>query len=271
MSNTPSVSVLVLVIWYMLTLVICSLNNKVNLIPYPVPVTPSTALDLLRPYSIILDCTDRPLTRYLLSDAAVRLDVPLVSGAAISSAGQWAVYGGKTKSGKRRACYRCIWPSILPGSVGTCEEQGVWGVVTGMIGVGMAGEAIKLIVGKEGELGYSVRQDNKLIAISADPEPLLHLHHLGSNPLIRTIRIKPPSAKCITCGPDATITDDLDVFGYESFCAGGAETNDETGLVTGQSGHRISVQVSVAYKDLDLANWYTTRNLMTCCSLTSPK
>ncbi|OWZ78520.1 adenylyltransferase and sulfurtransferase [Cryptococcus neoformans Bt85] len=201
-----------------------ALNNKVNLIPHPVPVTPSTALDLLRPYSIILDCTDRPLTRYLLSDAAVRLDVPLVSGAAISSAGQWAVYGGKTKSGKRRACYRCIWPSILPGSVGTCEEQGVWGVVTGMIGVGMAGEAIKLIVGKE------------------DPEPLLHLHHLGSNPLIRTIRIKPPSAKCITCGPDATITDDLDVFGYESFCAGGAETNDETGLVTGQSGHRISVQ-----------------------------
>lgn len=77
MSNTPSVSVLVLVIWYMLTLVICSLNNKVNLIPHPVPVTPSTALDLLRPYSIILDCTDRPLTRYLLSDAAVRLDVPL--------------------------------------------------------------------------------------------------------------------------------------------------------------------------------------------------
>ncbi|TYJ54304.1 hypothetical protein B9479_005063 [Cryptococcus floricola] len=210
-----------------------ALNTKINLIPNPVPITPSTALDLLRPYTILLDCTDRPLTRYLLSDAAIRLDIPLVSGAAISSAGQWAVYGGMRKNGARRACYRCIWPSVLAGSGGNgrCEELGVWPVVTGMIGVGMAGEAIKLILAKE------------------DPEPLLHLHHLGSNPLIRSIRMKGPSPKCIACGPDATITDDLEAFGYDEFCSGGdtsPETTDETGLVDGHAGMRLGV------KELDL-------------------
>ncbi|OCF59031.1 adenylyltransferase and sulfurtransferase [Kwoniella mangroviensis CBS 10435] len=204
-----------------------SVNNpSVNLIPHPVPITPSTAISLLQPYSILVDCTDRPLTRYLLSDASVRLGITLVSGAAISSAGQWAVYGGSTKEGKRRACYRCIWPSVLPGSGGKCEEEGVWGVVTGLVGTGMAGEVIKLIIGKE------------------DQEPLLHLHHLCSNPLIRTIRMKGPSPKCIACGPSATITDDLDVYGYESFCAGamGPEVDEETGLVEGREGERINVK-----------------------------
>ncbi|WWD07897.1 hypothetical protein V865_006004 [Kwoniella europaea PYCC6329] len=201
-------------------------NPSVNLIPHPVPITPSTAISLLQPYSILVDCTDRPLTRYLLSDASVRLGMTLVSGAAISSAGQWAVYGGSTRAGKRRACYRCIWPSVLPGSGGKCEEEGVWGVVTGLVGTGMAGEVIKLITGKE------------------DQEPLLHLHHLCSNPLIRTIRMKGPSPKCIACGPSATITDDLDVYGYESFCAGamGPEVDEETGLVEGREGERINVK-----------------------------
>ncbi|WVQ84093.1 hypothetical protein IAT38_006238 [Cryptococcus sp. DSM 104549] len=203
-----------------------ALNPDIQLVPNPVPITPATALTLLRPYSLILDCTDRPLTRYLLSDASVRLCVPLVSGAAISSAGQWAIYGGTTKEGKQRACYRCIWPSVLPGSGGNgrCEEHGVWGVVTGIVGVGMAGEAIKLLIGME------------------DPEPLLHLHHLGSNPLVRTIRMRPRFAKCIACGPDATITDDLDVFGYEAFCAGGPEVSEETGLRIGKEGDRLSAQ-----------------------------
>ncbi|ODN75423.1 hypothetical protein, variant [Cryptococcus amylolentus CBS 6039] len=229
-----------------------ALNTKINLIPNPVPITPSTALDLLRPYTILLDCTDRPLTRYLLSDAAIRLDIPLVSGAAISSAGQWAVYGGMRKNGAKRACYRCIWPSVLAGSGGNgrCEELGVWPVVTGMIGVGMAGEAIKLILAKE------------------DPEPLLHLHHLGSNPLIRSIRMKGPSPKCIACGPDATITDDLEAFGYDAFCSGGdtsPETTDETGLVDGHAGMRLSVKVcAVGTRVCDCS--MPPRSWISCCN-----
>ncbi|KAI9635364.1 putative activating enzyme URM1 [Dioszegia hungarica] len=197
-----------------------ALNPFITPHPHSEPITPNNALALLRAAEIIVDCTDRPLTRYLLSDASVRLGVPLVSGAAISSAGQWAVYDDK---GKRRACYRCIWPQIIPGSSGRCEDVGVWGVVTGMAGTGMAGEVIKLILGNE------------------DQQPLLHLLHLGQNPLIRTIRLKPPSPKCIACGPNATITDDLDAVGYEAFC-GGVEVDEETGMEVGDGEGRISVQ-----------------------------
>jgi adenylyltransferase/sulfurtransferase len=110
-----------------------------------------------------VDCTDLPHTRYLLSDASVRLGVPLVSGAAIGRSGQWAVYGGErrtrnntrasagTTGNAKRACYRCLWPSHVQGlGSGRCEDEGVWGPVVGMVGVGMAGEVLKLLTGNEG-------------------------------------------------------------------------------------------------------------------------
>jgi adenylyltransferase/sulfurtransferase len=76
----------------------------------------------------------------------------------------------------------------------------------------------------------------------ADEQPLLHLLHLNQNPLIRTIRLKPPSPKCVACGPNATITDDLDAVGYETFC-GGAEVDEDSGLNPGPAGERISPEV----------------------------
>lgn len=108
-----------------------------------------------------------------MSDAAVRLGVVLVSGAAISMSGQWSVYGGYHRAGiprprtersdddvavpvegKRRPCYRCIWPNPLPSAgegAGTCEEEGVFGPVVGVVGVQMAAEAIKVILGLDGK------------------------------------------------------------------------------------------------------------------------
>lgn len=128
-------------------------------------ISPANAIEKLRGHSIALDCTDRPQTRYLISDASVKLDIPLVSGAAIGHSGQWAVYGGRRRKRssdhtiynlERRGCYRCIWPKpvVLQNKVGagTCEEEGVWGPVTGIVGAQMAAEAIKTIVGMHGEL-----------------------------------------------------------------------------------------------------------------------
>ena len=107
---------------------------------------------MLSGHSIVVDCTDRPLTRYLLSDASVLLDIPLVSGAAISASGQWAVYGGTTRKGKRRACYRCMWPAVVGDGGGKCSEVGVWGPMTGLVGSGMAAEVLRLIIENEGQL-----------------------------------------------------------------------------------------------------------------------
>lgn len=133
------------------------LNPHVKTIPHTEAITPSTALSQLAGHDLLIDCTDRPLTRYLLSDVSVALDIPLVSGAAISTAGQWAVYGGTIGAasrdkgkGKRRACYRCMWPRLVEGSSGRCEEVGVWGMVTGIVGTGMASEVIKVLSGQDG-------------------------------------------------------------------------------------------------------------------------
>lgn len=179
------------------------------------------------------------MTRYLLSDASVALSVPLISGAAISSAGQWAVYGGTTPKGKRRACYRCLWPKMVEaGGNDRCEELGVYGVITGMIGTGMASEVIKVLLGKDGELALARDRGRLMI----DEEPLLHMMHLGGNPLIRTIRIRNPSPKCIACGPDATVK--VEEYDYATFCSAPADAGDQDGLSDGGVGERLSVQVS---------------------------
>jgi adenylyltransferase/sulfurtransferase len=75
-----------------------------------------------------------------------------------------------------------------------------------------------------------------------DDEALLHMLHLGGNPLIRTIRIRPPSVKCIACGPDASVK--VEEYDYATFCSGPAGVVDEDGLDSDAVGERISVQVS---------------------------
>jgi adenylyltransferase/sulfurtransferase len=68
--------------------------------------------------------------------------------------------------------------------------------------------------------------------------------HLGGNPLIRTIRIRPPSPECDACGPNATIK--VDTYDYDEFCDGPAGIADTEGATLGGPGERINVQVSSA-------------------------
>jgi adenylyltransferase/sulfurtransferase len=203
------------------------INPHVELIPLTEPLLPSTALEQLRNHDLVLDCTDRPTTRYLVSDAAVALRLPLVSGAAVGAAGQWAVYGGRRdeagspSGGERRPCYRCLWPRA--GASQRCDDAGVWGPVTGFVGSGMAASALKVLMGGE-ELG-------------------LHVLHLGGSPMVRTVRMRPASDKCLACGPNAGDTPLVETEDYDAFC-GTVVVDESTGLVDGQSGERIEVEVS---------------------------
>lgn len=134
------------------------LNSTVNVNPITTALSASNARELLAPYDLILDCTDNLPTRYLLSDTAVCLGKPLVSGAAQKFEGQLAVYnlplGGRldaTHMQERGPCFRCLFPKPpAPETVGSCEELGILGAVTGVIGNLQALEAIKLIVGLHG-------------------------------------------------------------------------------------------------------------------------
>jgi adenylyltransferase/sulfurtransferase len=103
----------------------------------------TNAIYALSGYSLVLDCTDNPSTRYLVSDASRALSIPLISGAAMRYDGQLCLYN----YGESGPCYRCLFPvPPKPETVGTCEDVGVLGVVTGIVGTLQAMEAIKLLI-----------------------------------------------------------------------------------------------------------------------------
>jgi len=128
------------------------INSRLRVDALTDALAPANARALLEPYDVILDCTDNPATRYLLSDTAVLLGKPLVSGAAQRFDGQLCTYN----LGPEGPCYRCLFPKppTSPEAAPTCEETGILGAVTGVIGSLQALEAIKLIVGLHGKSSF---------------------------------------------------------------------------------------------------------------------
>lgn len=127
------------------TRVLKRLNPDVNFIIYNQRLTNQNALEIIRGFDIIIDGSDNFPTRYMVNDACVLLQKPLVYGAVSQSEGQVAVFNG---GGERAAHYRHLFP--LPpadGEVLNCEEAGVLGVLPGIIGTMQANETIKLITG----------------------------------------------------------------------------------------------------------------------------
>jgi sulfur-carrier protein adenylyltransferase/sulfurtransferase len=121
------------------------LNPDVNFIVYNQRLTNQDALEIISGFDIVIDGSDNFPTRYMVNDACVLLQKPLVYGAVSQSEGQVAVFNG---GGERAAHYRHLFP--LPpadGEVLNCEEAGVLGVLPGIIGTMQANETIKLITG----------------------------------------------------------------------------------------------------------------------------
>lgn len=125
------------------------INSRLHVDAIADALTPANARALLESYDVILDCTDNPATRYLLSDTAILLGKPLVSGAAQRFDGQLCTYN----LGPEGPCYRCLFPRPPSSSEATpsCEETGILGAVTGVIGSLQALEAIRVIVGLHGK------------------------------------------------------------------------------------------------------------------------
>ena len=121
-----------------------NLNPDVEVVPIHEHLNSDTAMDLFRPYDIIVDGTDNFPTRYLANDAAHFLGKPLVHGSIFRFEGRLALFD----SAKGTGCYRCLFPEPPPpGLVPSCAEGGVLGVLPGIIGSLQANEVIKLIVG----------------------------------------------------------------------------------------------------------------------------
>src|SRR5579883_2254312 len=106
-------------------------------------LTKENVLDLIREYDVILDGTDNFPTRYLLNDASIIANKPVVHGSVFRFEGQVTVF--KPFDGP---CYRCLYPEPPPAALApSCAEAGVLGVLPGIIGMLQATETIKLLLG----------------------------------------------------------------------------------------------------------------------------
>jgi len=119
------------------------LNPDVKLVPINQRIDAHNADTLLRHSDVIIDGCDNFETRLIVSDAATRLRIPLVSAAVGQFDGQLAVYRGWEAD---QPCYRCLVGDDPARAEASCAEQGVLGALTGMIGSLAALEAIRLLV-----------------------------------------------------------------------------------------------------------------------------
>ena len=121
---------------------LAALNGDIRLVAHQVRVTAANVRDLISPYDLVLDGSDRLSTRYLINDTCVLLGRALVSAAIHRFEGQLMSYLPGAAP-----CYRCVFPDARDGMVANCAEAGVLGVLPGVLGTLQATEAIKLITG----------------------------------------------------------------------------------------------------------------------------
>jgi adenylyltransferase/sulfurtransferase len=123
------------------------LNSFIRIDAYPFQLTSSNALELLNGYDVVIDGSDNFPTRYLVNDACVLLNKPLVYGSVLEFEGQVAVFN-VFQNNHHSANYRDLYSAPPPHDVvPNCETAGVLGVLPGIIGIIQANEAIKLLTG----------------------------------------------------------------------------------------------------------------------------
>jgi adenylyltransferase/sulfurtransferase len=119
-------------------------NPHVHVEPITGRFTADNALDLARGWDVVVDGSDNFPTRYASNDACVALGIPNVYGSVWRFEGQVSVFAPHLGG----PCYRCLNPRAPePGTVPSCAEAGVLGVMPGLVGTLQALEAIKLITG----------------------------------------------------------------------------------------------------------------------------
>jgi adenylyltransferase and sulfurtransferase len=192
------------------------LNSNVRVTTHCTQLDSANAREILDRYDLILDCTDNVATRYLLNDACVLLNKPLVSGSALQLEGQLTVYncnGGP--------CYRCLFPKPPPPeAVTNCGDGGVLGAITGVIGTLQALEAIKIVTQQPGVLA------GRLLLFD------------GEQTSFRNVKLRTKRSDCDVCSTQPKVKELID---YEQFC-GAKATDKDPKLTLLDRSQRITVQ-----------------------------
>ncbi|POS78061.1 molybdenum cofactor synthesis protein 3 [Diaporthe helianthi] len=228
------------------------LNPLPEYIPHREHLTPQNAESIVGAYDLVLDCTDHPTSRYLISDACVLLRKPLVSASALRTDGQLIVLNcpptpqgvvvvspqppssaaGKPAAAAAAAastpalppCYRCVFPKPPPPeSVVSCGEGGILGPVVGVMGVLQALEAIKIVAA-----GFHLPAVTAAAAAAPTPPPPTLLLFSGSAvgaPSFRSVRMRARRKDCFACGEGSAARLSLETLrsgslDYVAFCGG---------------------------------------------------
>src|SRR3954466_415505 len=119
------------------------INPDVNVEKYPVRLGADNIMEIVEGYDVIVDGLDHFPTRYLLNDASVRLQIPVVSASILGFEGQLSVFHPY-----EGPCYRCLYPTPPPAELApSCGAAGVLGVLPGVMGLLQSVEVIKLVTG----------------------------------------------------------------------------------------------------------------------------
>ena len=121
-----------------------ALNPAVRVTAISHRLSPNELDEWIGKVDLVLDCTDNFETRFALNASCHRKHRPLVSGAAVRSEGQLAVFDFRNPGA---ACYCCLYPDTGSEEVANCSENGVLAPLVGVIGSLQALEAIKLLSG----------------------------------------------------------------------------------------------------------------------------
>jgi len=170
-----------------------SINPNVEVVIHNERISSENAMDIIRPYDIVVDGTDNFPTRYLTNDACVLLKKANVYGSIFRFEGQASVFAPHLGG----PCYRCLYPEPPPpGMVPSCAEGGVLGVLPGIVGCIQATEILKLALGKGSSLVGRLLLFNAL------------------DMKFRELKLRRDPA-CPICGDKPTIKELID---YEMFC-----------------------------------------------------
>ena len=176
-----------------------ALNPDVEVVKYQTRLDASNIMEIIAGWDIIVDGVDNFPTRYLLNDASVRLQIPVVSASILGFDGQLSIF--KPYDGP---CYRCLFPVPPPAELApSCGANGVLGVLPGTMGLLQATEVVKLIVGAgEPAIGRLLLYD----ALAAT---------------LTEVKVR-RDPECAVCSrpPDSIRDEEMGVFpDYEAFCA----------------------------------------------------
>ena len=186
---------------------LAEVNPLVQVVQHAVRLDAGNALELMSGYDLVVDGTDNFATRYLVNDACVLLGIPNVWGSVFRFDGQVSVFWGG-----QGPCYRCLFPEPPPaGSVPSCAEGGVLGVLCAAIGAAQSTEVVKLVTG------------------IGDPLVGRLLVHDALRATWRELAVRRDPG-CAVCGEAPTITRESGLADYEAFCGLPPTTSADDGL-----------------------------------------